>query len=146
MIQIQEVKKEMIQVIKNLYPKGYRFYGAEVTEGYEKPSFFTQILPEKMENETKNVRSNVLMFVITYFQKEVDEADMLEKARTIRNAFGMKVKVRDRHINVIDYDYDFVGSDDNILQIRVTVSFFDRTPRAEEGLPAIGKVKIRLEE
>ena len=146
MIQIQEVKKEMIQVVRNLYPKGYRFYGAEVTEGYEKPSFFTQILPEKMENETKNVRSNVLMFVITYFQKEVDEADMLKKAKEIRNAFGMKVKVGDRYITVTDFDYDFMGSDDNILQMRITVSFYDQIPRKERIRPVIGKVKIRLEE
>lgn len=146
MIQMQEVKKEMIQVIKNLYPKGYRFYGAEVTEGYEKPSFFTQILPEKMENETKNLRSNTLMFVVTYFQKAVDEADMLEKAREIRNAFGLKVKVDDRYINVIDFDYDFVGSDDNILQMRITVSFYEQIPREKKQYPAMGKVKVRLEE
>lgn len=144
LIPIHEIKKEMIQVIRNLYPKGYRFYGAEITEGYEKPSFFTQILPVTMETETKNIRNNVMMLVITYFQRETNEADFLKKAHEIRAAFGLKVKVGDRHFNVTDFDYDFIGNDDDILQIRVTVSFKERIERIEEH-PITGRMGFRLE-
>lgn len=144
LITIQEIKKAMIQVMKELYPKGYRFYGAEITEGYEKPSFFTQILPVAMDNETKNLRNNVLMFVATYFQKETNESDLLKKAHEIRMAFGLKVKVLDRSLNVTDFDYDFMGNDDDILQVRVTVSFKEQIER-EEQHPLAGKMGIRLE-
>ena len=144
MIPVHEIKKEMIQVIRRLYPKGYRFYGAEITEGYEKPSFFTQILPVTMENETKNVRNNVMLLVITYFQKETNEAELLKKAHEIRAAFGLKVKVRDRHFNVTDFDFDFIGNDGDILQVRVTVSFKERIERKEEH-PITNCMGLRLE-
>ena len=46
-------------------------------------------------------------------------------------AFGLKVKVNDRYINVSDFEYDFVGEKSNILQMSLNVSFMDEIKKEE---------------
>lgn len=132
MIRMAELKKGMLAVLKGLYPSGYRFYGTEVEEGYEKPSFFTQLVPVMMENGAQQVTDNVFLFAITYFQKDRDEMDALEKASEIQEAYGLKVRVADRYVNVTEISYDFVGNGGNILQVQVTVSYKDQIGKHKE--------------
>ena len=132
MLDLKTLKKGMLDVLRDLYPSGYRFYGIEVTEGYEKPSFFTQLIPVMIEREMQRTTDNIFLFVVTLFQKEPDEADALEKITEIRDAYGAKVHIGDRYINVTDFSYEFIGEDRNIPQIQITVSFKDQIMRKEE--------------
>lgn len=125
MITVVELKKALIDVIKNKYGKSYKYYGNEVTEGYDKPSFFTQIVPVQNENVTTNFSERKYSFVITYFQKEIDEEDALTKFSELVEAFGLKVKVNNRYVNVSDFDYEFIGEKNNILQMSLNVSYMD---------------------
>lgn len=143
MIRMAELKKGMLAVLKGLYPSGYRFYGTEVEEGYEKPSFFTQLVPVMMENGAQQVTDNVFLFVITYFQKDRDEVDALEKASEIQEAYGLKVRVADRYINVTEISYDFVGNGGNILQVQVTVSYKDQIGKHKEEQALMETVEWR---
>ena len=145
MIALTELKKGMIAVLRELYPTGYKFYGNEVVEGYEKPSFFTQLIPVIMENVTQHTTNNTMLFVITYFQKNKDEADNFKKITEIRKAFGLKVEVADRQINVEELDYQFVGEEGNILQIQVTINYIDNIENEEEQHETIGGVVTRME-
>ena len=145
MIALDELKKGLIAVLRKQYPKGYKFYGNEVIEGYEKPSFFTQLIPATMENATQHTTNNTMLFVITYFQKQKDEADNFRKITEIRKAFGLKVEVADRQINVEELDYQFVGEEGNILQIQVTINYIDDIKKEEEQHEAIGGVVTRME-
>lgn len=131
MIPAGDVKKALIDVLKKVFGKKYKYYGIEVSEGYEKPSFFTQMIPISMENETTNITSSAYSFVITYFQQKIDEADALEVFSKIREGYGLKVKIGDRYINVTDVDYDFVGEKSNILQVTVNVLFKDKIEKEE---------------
>lgn len=132
MIRMTELKKSMLAVLKERYPSGYRFYGTEVEEGYEKPSFFTQLIPVMMENSAQQVTDNLFLFVITYFQKQRDETDALEKVSEIQEAYGLKVRVGNRYVNVTEVSCDFVGNGGNILQIQVTISYKDQIGKKEE--------------
>lgn len=145
MIALTELKKGMIAVLRELYPKGYKFYGNEVVEGYDKPSFFTQLMPVTMENVTQHTTNNTMLFVITYFQKNKDEEDNLKKITEIRKAFGLKVEVADRQINVEELDFQFVGEEGNILQIQVTINYIDDIENEEEQHETIGGVVTRME-
>ena len=145
MIALDELKKGLIAVLRKQYPKGHKFYGNEVIEGYEKPSFFTQLIPATMENATQHTTNNTMLFVITYFQKQKDEADNFRKITEIRKAFGLKVEVADRQINVEELDYQFVGEEGNILQIQVTINYIDDIEKEEEQHEAIGGVVARME-
>lgn len=133
-------------MIQSKYGKVYKYYGIEVTEGYDKPSFFTQIVPVQMENVTTNFTDSAYSFVITYFQELIDEEDALQKVSELREAFGLKVKVEDRYVNVTDFDYDFVGEKNNILQMSLNVSFKDgiEKEKTHQVMKELG-VKQRLE-
>lgn len=131
MISIVDLKNALVNVIENKYGKSYKYYGNEVTKGYVKPSFFTQLLPVNLDNVTTNFSERKFSFIITYFQKDVDEEDALTKVSELMEAFGLKVKVNDRYVNVSDFEYDFVGEKSNILQMSLNVSFMDEIKKEE---------------
>lgn len=135
MISVAEVKKTMIGILKGKYGNAYKYYGIEVTEGYEKPAFFTQLVPIRLQGETKNAADSAYSFVITYFQKKIDEVDALTKLSEIREAYGLKLRIGDRYVNVDDVDYDFVGERNNILQITVGISFKEKVMKAGSTQP-----------
>ena len=145
MIALTELKKGMNAVLRELYPKGYKIYGNEVAEGYEKPSFFTQLIPATMENATQHTTNNTMLFVITYFQKQKDEADNFRKITEIRKAFGLKVEIADRQINVEEMDFQFIGEEGNILQIQVTINYTDDIGEEEQQHETVGGVVTRME-
>ena len=141
MIPAGDVKKALIDVLKKIFGKKYKYYGIEVSEGYEKPSFFTQMIPIDTGNETINTANSAYSFVITCFQEKIDEADALETFSKIREGYGLKVKIGNRYINVTDVDYDFVGEKRNILQVTVNVSFKDKIEK-EETAPIMREIEI----
>lgn len=122
---ILDIKKAYIQLLKGLYKNKIKFYGIEIKEGYTKPSFFVDISPVEM-GEGLNSRNNVLNIYTTYFQSEVDEVDIYKKIDEIRRALGNKLTVGDRNLNVSEFGYSLIGKDKNILKINFTVSYFDR--------------------
>jgi hypothetical protein len=59
-------------------------------------------------------------------QGKLDEADMLDKVEEIRNLFGQYVKINDRAVDVTEFDFDYVGTDRNILEISLDIEWFDK--------------------
>ncbi len=145
MISVIEIKKELLSALKELYPKGYAFYGLEVTEGYAKPSFFTQLVPVSSETETNRIKNRVFIYEITYFQETVNEIDALQKVSEIEGIFGVKVKIKDRYANVTEFDYDFIGKSRDILQVKITFSFKDAIEQKAENHEPVRDVKVRTE-
>ena len=146
MISIVDLKAALNGVIQNKYGSSYKYYGIEITEGYEKPSFFTQLLPVNLNPITTNFSEKRFSFIITYFSKKVDEEDALTKVSELMDAFGLKVKVKDRYVNVSEFEYEFVGEKSNILQMSLNVSFMDEIKKEEtqQLMNELG-VKQRLE-
>lgn len=122
---IKGVKKGLNALLASKYPD-IKLYSKAVVEGYKKPCFFTQIKPISMENRTKTTRYNLATFYIEYMQEELNEADMLDKIEEIRNLFGLYVKIGDRAVDVTDFDFDYVGTDRNILEISLDIEWLDR--------------------
>jgi hypothetical protein len=58
-------------------------------------------------------------------QEELDEADMLDKVEEIRNLFVLYVKIGDRAVDVTGFDFDYVGTDRNILEISLDIEWCD---------------------
>ncbi len=143
MIPLAEVKRELVSALRALYPEGYAFYGLEVTEGYKKPSFFTQLLQVSSETETMWAKKRLFIYEITYFQKEADEADALEKISVIEEAFSHKVKIKDRYANVSEVESGFTGKFGNIPQVKVTFSFLDAAGQGKEEREPARSVQIQ---
>ena len=121
---IKEVKVGLNALLASKYPD-IKLYSKAVVEGYKTPCFFTQIQPITMDNRSRTTRYNYVSFDIEYIQKELDEADILDKVQEIRELFGLYVKIGDRAIDVLDFDFDYVGTDRNILEISLELEWFE---------------------
>lgn len=97
-----------------------------VVENYERPCFFTQLLPVDMRPENYNSRKNEVVFYITILLEKADEARILDMIQRIRDLFGLNVMVRDKSVDVTDFDWNYTGKDRNIPGISVSLMWFDR--------------------
>lgn len=79
-----------------------------------------------MEPCNYNSRSNQAAFYITYFQKTIDEAEALDVIQKLRDLFGLYVKIGNRAVKILDYDYEFSGKEKNIAEITIDVEWMDR--------------------
>lgn len=122
---LKDVKKGLIALLKTKYPD-YHYYSMAVTEGYERPSFFTQLKPVSLNPVTERVRENIVAFYIDYFQEKVNEADIFEKIEEIKKLFGTHVMVEGRALDVQSFDYDFIGTDRNILEISIELEWMEK--------------------
>ncbi|MBQ1574271.1 MAG: hypothetical protein IIZ78_24375, partial [Clostridiales bacterium] len=111
---ISDVKVRCLELIKTAYPS-YKYYSNAVVEKIERPSFVTQIRPIIMEPVNYNSRNNVVALTVTYFQKVASEPDALKVIQTIRDLFGLAVRVRledeTRAVKVTEFEYDFIGTE-----------------------------------
>ena len=129
---ILEVKKGMLLQMQKILPKSkYKYYAKAVVEEYQRPSFFTQIVPLQMEPENYNSRSNVATFYIAYMQESADEADALEVIQRIRDTFGLYVMVGNRAVKITDFEYSFAGTERNIPEITMNLEWMDRIEHKE---------------
>ena len=126
-----DIKKALNELLKSKYD--LPIYGKEVAEGYNKPSFFTEIVPKGHKAETKNFASDGFTLHITYFQEVKDETDQLTKIDEIKDLFGMVFTVGERKLTVGDYSYDFIGQLEDILQIQIEFDFKENTYKAKEA-------------
>jgi len=141
MITETELKKAVIDLLKEAYPAPkYRYYGIEVSEGYQRPAFFVDLRLRSRNDETANIISKMYDVTITHFPKRIKEtvytamiddiAALLMQKDTRKRKPRMTLKVGDRYIKVEDYAYDYAGKNNNLLQIEWSMTFCDF---AEEG-------------
>ncbi len=129
---LSEVKTALIALLQTEFPpEDMNYYSMAVVEGYERPCFFTQIQPVEMEPANYNTRKTTVAFYINYRQSEVDEEDIYDVIDRIRDIFGLSVTIEDRAAKVDSFDYEFVGTDRNIPEISVTLSWYDRIDHTE---------------
>lgn len=142
---LSELKKGLLSLMQTIYPETeYKYYGMDVSEGFERPSFFTQIKPVDMDPNNYNSRNNRVTFFIDYMQEIVDEVDALDKIQQIRDTFGLAVKIGDRAVKVVSFDYDFIGTERNIPEIGIDLEWMDRIDHTE-NLPLMESAEINQE-
>ena len=139
-----EVKRAANCLLRGRYPPpGYKIYGKEIREGYESPCFFTEIVDKGSRAETLNFAGGGFTVKITYFQRERDELDMLEKADGIKELFGAVFRVGERRLTVGEYSYDFIGEFQDILQVSVDFEYRENT-RMEEAAETAAEVTVTV--
>lgn len=112
---------------------GYKVYGKEVTEGYDTPSLFTEKIAKPFKRETVGFAKSGFTIMITFFQDAPDELEQMKLLDTVRNVFGMSVKIEDRTLTVGEITYDYAGQKEDILQISVDFDFYENTTPEETG-------------
>ena len=106
---------------------GLKIYGREITEGYDTPSLFIEIVPGPFRRQTRNFAKSGFSLKITYFQDAPEELGQLEMVDTVKAAFGMVFAVGDRNLTVGETTYDYVGQKEDILQISVDFEYLENT-------------------
>lgn len=107
----------------------YKIYAGEVTEGFQRPSFFTQIIPLRGGAETFNYNSNRLMVSINFFNRDDTELENILMYDELVEAFGRHLRVEGR---VLLLDNVRSSSIDETLQFRFDIDFYSREKRIDE--------------
>lgn len=131
MILLTDIYKSVNTLLKSKYGTTIKIYGHEVTEGFIKPSFFTSLIPVTNSNDSINFKSKAFTVMITYFQSIANEIDNLQKADEIISLFGYFLTINGRKIRVTDADYEFIGENNNILQVSIEIEYLESNERTE---------------
>lgn len=132
MIKLVDIYKSVNGLLFSKYPKDkYKIYGHEVVEGFDTPSFFVDLVPRAISNESVNFTKNAYTIMITYFQPKANEIDNLIKADEIKMLFGYKLTINDRKIPITDFTYDFAGKNRNVLQISVDIEYLEDVEKVD---------------
>ena len=113
-------------VLRAAFNNELPIYGNDTLDGYERPSFFTEILPAPREKTGRDLTRHGFTFKITYFEVEHDEAHCLDVYNTICQAFEpfvlMTAGGKRRRLMVEDIDFDWI--DENADMLQVTINFY----------------------
>ena len=140
-----QLKKRLLVLMKKEFPASeYKYYGIEVTQGYEVPAFFTQLKPVTIEATNQNVTRNIYTFYINYFPKSVDEIDMFEKVEVLKSVFGNYVMVGERAIDVSNFSHDYVGQNSDILEISLDLEWSEKKMKPVTE-PCAESVTLKIE-
>jgi hypothetical protein len=133
-----DIKKTLLKIMKSHYPSSkYKYYSKEVVEKFDRPCFFTEISIDSSEPASAGADHFLATFSIEILQAVVDEAAALNIGNTLRTAFGRYFMVKDsssgkeRAVKVRNYDFDFIGTDNNVPAIMVTLEWYDRVDKQE---------------
>lgn len=146
MILLTDIHASVNALLKGKY-QGYKTYGHEVVEGYDKPSFFVNISPRSISNDSINFQSCAYTIIITFFSGQTGSErsiDNLKKIDEIKTLFGYKLRVCGRFVNVTDFDYEFVGEYTDTLQLSVNIEYYDTVEKDTNNAIA-NKLSIKVE-
>jgi hypothetical protein len=131
-MKLTDLKLAVNSLLKSKYKEpDYKIYGKEIKEGYQTPSFFAEIVDGGDKAETKNFSSGRKTIKITYFQKETNELDQLQKVDEIKDLFGLVFLVGNRKITVGEFSHDYIGEYSDILQISIEFDYKENTSMKE---------------
>ena len=140
-----EVKKGLLAKMKEAFPASkYKYYSTAVSEGFQRPWFFTQLKPTDTSPRNYNSRNMQATLYITFFQRSVDEAESLEIIQKIQDIFGLYVKINNRVIHVTNMDWDFIGKENNIPEIRIDLLWGEKIEH-KNNLPVMEKADFNVE-
>lgn len=132
-VQYADVIRTVNGLLKQKYPEITR-YGNDTVDKAVPPYFFVECVPAGMDRQTKNMLHKSCSVLITYVQRVPDQLDNLEKAEEIGELLGMTVRIRDRELLVLRYSHEYIGDQNNILQISFGLDWWEdtRKPDTEE--------------
>ncbi len=136
----RSIKEALITLLKSKYGSAYKYYSRQVVEGMMLPAFFVDVRLVQCKDETINIVSKEYSCGIMYFQvdpyaqdADADQYDKEEEIRRLlvckeskRNPKGnMVVEVKGRYLTVNEYGVDYVGRENNIMELSFTLKFYD---------------------
>jgi hypothetical protein len=133
LILLTDIYKATDLLLKSKYGASMKYYGNDTVEGYTKPCFFISIIPVINSNDSINFKTKAFTIMITYHQSIINEIDNLQKADEIINLIGYFLNVNGRKICVTNSDYEFIGENNNVLQISFNIEYIEANTREDSS-------------
>lgn len=114
-------------VLKAAFNNRLPIYGNDTLDGYERPSFFTEILPATREKTGRYLTRHGFTFKITYFEETHDEAHCLDVYAAICQAFEPFIIMPNNKKRLMVEDIDMAWIDENADMLQVTINFYGIT-------------------
>jgi len=123
-------QKDIYQTVIFLFKKQYtcKIYTDETVKGFRQPCFFAKLIKTK-NTETKNVNSNSLSIILTYFADPTGNKQLafLDAEDTINDIFSNGFQVGTRYLKVKSIQSDRIGEEQDILQVTIAIDYLDST-------------------
>ncbi|MEK4715340.1 phage tail terminator family protein [Sporosarcina sp. FSL K6-5500] len=116
-----------IAVNRKLKTTGIEVNSEDVSEGFNRPSFFVEFLNIARSSDENQVHKS-LSVQIYYFPTDRYKyaIEVLEMQETLENMFDLKLAIKDRLINVEDIN---TGTVDGVLNCSFDLAFYDGRER-----------------
>lgn len=138
---IETIKQELIKQLSLKYEDPC--YGMETVDAYKKPCFFLY-LKERLLLQTINYRQKRCEIEVIRIQRTTDERDSILFFETMAELFSPKFVVGDRHFNTEDFEFSYLGENEDIPEVTFSFEYFERIPT--ENAEMLQEVNLRLEE
>lgn len=122
-----DVLKAVITLLKTKYPApATKYYTDEVVEGFAQPCFFVKLIKSR-NTETKNVNSNNLSIILTYFtdSEKNKQIAYLNCEDDIDSLFRTGFPVLNRYLHIKSISSERIGENSDILQMVITTDYMD---------------------
>ncbi len=119
-----EIRDAVMKILKTAYPTA-NIYGEEIQQGYIRPAFFVQLLPEPITNLNTAHRQKMIGINIHHFpgaDANQRYRDMWEAAANLDALFSAALSIDDRMLSIHDAQPEIV---DEVLQYQFTLQFID---------------------
>lgn len=128
MASLKDLNKAVNKTLRSNFPH-YKIYAGEVKEGFQRPSFFTQIIPLRTDYENMNYQSERLVVAITCFNKNDTELENIEVHDELISAFGRALKVGNRTLVLRNIRSN---NADSTLQFSFDLDFLSRLTKEDK--------------
>ena len=123
-------QKEILSAVIALLKKKYtcKIYTDEIVENFVQPCFFAKFIKTR-NTETKNVNSNSIAIILTYFADTSVNKQLafLDTEDTINDIFGIGFQVGTRYLHIKNIQSERVGEEQDILQVTISIDYLDST-------------------
>jgi hypothetical protein len=129
MLKQKELLSAVIALLKTKYPVATtKYYTDEIVEGFIQPCFFVKLIKTR-NTETKNVNSNSIAIILTYFADVSVNKQLafLDAEDDINLIFGVGIQVGTRYLHIKNISAERIGEEQDILQVTISIDYLDST-------------------
>jgi len=123
---------------------GFKTYGNEIKEGFQRPCFFVNLIPIKSETFKLDTSENSIMVEIVYFSANKTDLENLQMYDTLKSKLTPTLTIGTKRKLVRNFRAEVIDEIDHIYSIKFDLNFYDEitddTPPAEP----MGEMELTL--
>lgn len=127
-----------IAINRKLKTTGIEVNSRDVSEGFLRPSFFVQLDNVNRSGDENNVHKSLTVQLYYFPTDEYEYAiEVLDMQETLENLFDLKLPIKDRLINVDEFN---TGVVDGVLNCSFDLAFYDGRELTYTGATIVDKM------